>query len=183
MILRKCLLLIVMGLTVFAIACGGPQPDSQRDANSVASQKPAPMANITIKDATAVAGGKAVLEIELDSVDDIGVIVFTLNFDPAVFKYASTSLAPGVPKEAVLSLNDKQTASGKLGVLIDSTKAFEKGRKSIVTATFQIAKDAIAGDYQFTFTSNPAILSVATINAELVNAKFPPGIIHVAAAR
>lgn len=135
---------------------------------------------VKAKDMTAAPGRELKLEIELTTIEDLGAVSFTLNFDPAVFKYVSSAISPTAPKSAVLSVNDLQTSTGKLGALVDTTTAFPKGKHTIMTVVFQVMPGSAAGEYEFTFGSKPAIQSVSTIKGSLVEAGFLPGKVRVA---
>lgn len=131
----------------------------------------------------AVAGGTIKLEIEVTSTDDLGAMIFTLDFDPAVFKYVSSAISPTAPETAVLQVNDQQTAAGKLGALMRSSTAFPKGKRTLMTADFQVLPGTAAGEYKFTFSSIPARQSVSTFKAVLVDAVYVPGTIRVGKSR
>ncbi len=136
-------------------------------------------ASIKVKDTKAAAGSEVTVDLELESKEDIGAMVFTLDFDPAVFTYVSSTLSPKAPKSAVLTLNDKQTGSGKLGALMDSTVPFSQGKNTVMSVVFKISSDAPARDHQFSFSSKPAIQSVSNIKTGLVETKFIPGNVRV----
>lgn len=203
-------MLLIYVVTVLSIACGNSQePAAKNSANvanaaptapAAASPIPAPTAanvqsansspptktgavTIRAKDMKAVAGDKVTLEIELTSTEDLAVMIFTLNFDPAVFKYISSAISPTAPETAVLQVNDEQTSAGKLGALMRSTTPFAKGKSTVMTADFQVLPGAPAGEHKFTFSSKPAIQSVSTIKAVLVEAAYVPGTIRIAKAR
>lgn len=151
----------------------------------VDGQKKAPTATVKINDAEASAGRNVAIEIELESASEIGAIIFTLNWDPTAFTYVSSALTAAAPKSANLSLNTQpqHNSAGRLGVLMDTTAAFEKGKKTVMTATFEVLASAAPRDYQFTFGSTPAMMSLSTINAQLVDTKFIPGTVRVASPR
>lgn len=178
--LKKYLVSLVIAL----FATAGLPLHSQTPAGTTTAKK-ASTAQIKIKDVEAPAGRNVTLAFELESAGGIGAIVFSLNFDPAAFRYVSSTLTDEAPKTANLSLNTQpqQTSAGRLGVLMDTTAAFEKGKRTVMTATFQVLPDAAARDYQFTFGSAPAMMSVSTIDAQLVDTKFIPGTARVTAAR
>ncbi|MEQ1605121.1 MAG: cohesin domain-containing protein [Pyrinomonadaceae bacterium] len=142
-----------------------------------------PTATIRARNVKATAGREVTLEIELESKEDITVMVFSLDFDPAVFTYVSSKLSPGVPKAAVLTVNAEQTAAGKFGALIDSSTAFTIGKKAIMTVVFRVAADAPARDYQINFSSKPARQSTSNIKTQLVDTKFEPATVSVVASR
>lgn len=154
-----------------------PMPANGNAAENV------PTATIRARNATATAGREVTLELDLESKYDITVMVFSLEFDPAVFTYVSSKISPGTPKSAVLTVNAEQTATGKLGAMLDSAEAFTVGRKPIMTVTFRVAADAPARDHQIIFSSKPARQSVSTIKTQLVNTTFEPATVRVTAAR
>ena len=123
------------------------------------------------------------LQLELESNDDISVMVFSLDFDPNVFTYVSSAISPGTPQSAVLTVNAEQTDTGKFGAMLDSSTAFTHGRKPIMTAVFRVAPNATAGDYPINFSSKPARQSASTVKTQLVDIKFEPATVRVAASR
>ncbi len=151
-------------------------------ANTETPGKPKPVA-IKAKDGSTAAGREFKLEIDVTTSEELGAIIFTLDFNPSVFKYVSSAKSSAAPASAVLTVNDQQTSNGKLGVLLDTTTAFEKGKRTVMTVTFQVADGAAAGEYPFTFSSKPAIQSVSTIKADLVEAAYLPGVVRVTAGR
>jgi hypothetical protein len=157
-------------------------PVTGQPANSTSPDKPRAV-TIKAKDMTAVAGREIKLEIEVTTEEDLGAVSFTLDFDPAVFKYVSSAISRTAPKSAVLSVNDNQTSAGKLGALVDSSTAFPKGKRTVMTAVFQVVPGSAAGEYKFAFSSKPAIQSVSTIKGTLADAAFLPGTVRVAAPR
>ena len=169
-------------------ASPAPAPESAnvsvtpQSANSSPPAKPGPV-TIRAKDMKAAAGATITLEIEVTSADDLGAMMFTLDFDPAVFKYVSSVIGPKAPKEGVLQVNDKQTSAGKLGVLIYSGTGLPKGKSTIMTADFEVLPDAAAGQHKFTFSSKPTIQSVSTFKAVLVDAAFVPATVRVTKSR
>lgn len=207
--LRTSLNFLAVVVTALSIACGGSQEPAANSANAAKvvqtapaetsptstlqtadvqssnSSSPAKASAVTIKakDMTAVAGGSIKLEIEVTSTEELGAMIFTLDFDPAVFKYEGSAISPTAPKAAVLQVNDQQTSTGKLGALMVSTTPFPKGKSTVMTADFQVAPDAPAGEHKFTFSSKPAGQSVSTFKAVLVEAAYVPGIVRIAASR
>jgi len=162
-------------------ASGSPVgPVSVPPANSSSPEKPRDV-TVKVKDMKAVAGGTIKLEIEATSVEDLGAVSFTLDFDPTVFKYVSSAISPNAPKSAVLSTNDNQTSAGKFGVLIDATTALPKGK--LMTAVFKVLPGAAAGEYKFSFSSKPTIQSAAPIKGGLIDSEFLPGTVRIAASR
>ncbi len=165
---------------------------AQTVANSHVNAKPSsdpsatnqtPKASLRAKDAKAVAGQPVTIEIELESREDIGVMIFSLDFDPSIFTYVSSALSSGAPKEAVLTVNDRVTQTGKLGVLVDSTVALPKGKRTVMSVVFLVAAAAGAGNHEIAFSSTPAAQSVADSKSALIATKFIPGTVRVAASR
>jgi hypothetical protein len=169
---------LVVLLCVAALACAGAL---LRAGTLAAAQDAAPKAAVRVKDVQASAGRDVTVEIEMESAGDIAAIIFSLNWDPTAFSYVSSALAPGGPQSANLTVNSQpqQTSAGRLGVLIDSGDPFDKGRKTIMTVTFSVLPDAATRDYQFTFGSTPAMMSLSTVKAQLVDTKFTPGTARV----
>ncbi|MFT3743767.1 MAG: cohesin domain-containing protein [Pyrinomonadaceae bacterium] len=159
-------------------------PASGNSNTAAAPANPnAPTATIRARNTKATAGREVTVELELDSKEDITVMVFSLDFDPKVFTYMSSKISPGTPQSAVLSVNAEQTAEGRFGAMLDAAAAFAGSKKPIMTVVFRVAAETAAGDYQIAFGTKPARQSTSNIKTQLVDTKFEPATIRVTAAR
>ena len=141
-------------------------------------------ARISVKPIGLVSPGReTAMSFELESNGKVNVISFTVNFDPSVFKYVSSSLGSDHPETANLAVNAEQTAKGKFGILVDSAKPFEKGKKQILTAVFKVAPDARPGSYDFSFSAVPTRQGVATTDLEMLKTNYETGSIQVGSPR
>lgn len=160
-----------------------PPASGNPNEPAVPANPNAPTATIRARNAKATAGREVTVELELESKEDITVMVFSLNFDPKVFTYVSSKISPGTPESAVLTVNAEQTAEGRFGAMLDAAGAFAGAKKPIMTVVFRVAPETAAGDYQIAFGPKPARQSTSNIKTQLVDTKFEPATVRVAAAR
>lgn len=100
--------------------------------------------------------------VEIDSQGDELATSFTLNFNPAVFSNPVVVLGTGAPTGSNLGINANEVASGKLGILVDSTATYVTGTQQIIRITFNLAPNTPVGTYPITFNSSPTIQSVSS---------------------
>lgn len=157
--------------------------DSRPAFSFFQAQKPAGSeyeATIRIKPlGPVVPGREAVFAFELVAAGQVVATSFTLNFDPAAFKYVSSSLGTDRPETVNLAVNDQQTAKGKFGLLIDSRFPYSKGTKQIATIVFAVAPDAKPGDYSFFFNDTPAKQGVAAVDGKMLKTDYQAATIKI----
>lgn len=98
------------------------------------------------------------IPIEITAIGDETAVSWTLEFDPSKLSNPRVGLAPGLPDNVVLTINDGQNSSGRIGVLIDSAGPFVLigGKVTIITITFDVAPDAALGGTAIRLTSSVA---------------------------
>ncbi len=127
-----------------------------------------------------IPGREAIFAVELVSAGNVVAASFTLNFDPAAFKYVSSSLGVDRPETVNLAVNDQQTSKGKFGMLVDSRVAYEKGTRQIAKVIFAVSPEARSGDYQFFFNDNPAKQGVAAVDGQMLKTDYQTATIKIA---
>lgn len=115
------------------------------------------------------------VSIQLDSQGDEASASYTVNFDPAILSNPVVTLGAGAPAGSVVNTNTAQVASGRLGILIDGTTAYPAGTRQMVTITFNVAANAVAGTYPVTFTASPTSQSVSNPQGVLLATTFENG--------
>ncbi len=96
--------------------------------------------------------GKASIAVEIDSLGDETVALFTLNFDPSRLSNPVVTLADGMPEGITLTSNTRNAADGKVTILLDSSTPFTTSYSTrVVTVTFDIVKGAPTGETPITF--------------------------------
>lgn len=96
--------------------------------------------------------GKATVAVEMDSLGDEIVALFTLNFDPLILGHPVVTLGEGMPDGTTLTANTQMAADGRLIVLIDSPIPFMPSASlRVVTISFDVSKDAPVGSSPITF--------------------------------
>ena len=130
---------------------------------------------------TGAAGQQMTLSIELDSQGDEGGASYSLNFNPTVFGYVSSSVGiGGLSAGCSLGSVAGQTAMGRLGVLLDCTNVFATGTRQLMTVRFNVAANAPAGTYPITFGNVPTSAFVVNPNTgDLLPTTFESGNIAV----
>jgi Calx-beta domain/Cohesin domain/Carboxypeptidase regulatory-like domain len=132
---------------------------------------------ISALSASADPGSRVTVSLLLDSRGSESSAAYTLNFDPKVFTYVSSSLGDGVPAGSYLGVNS--TEEGRLRLLIDSTNSYERGSRQMATITFDVSPDAAAGEYPLGFNRSAGAGSVSSSNGDLIAANFEDGVITV----
>jgi len=117
--------------------------------------------------------------IELDSFGDESSTSFSFSFNATVFTYVSSALGPDVPAGSNLGTNINELASGRLGVLIDSTNTYVAGTRRILSITLSYGPSATIGNYPVTFGNSPTPQSISTSQGALLPALYVPGVIRI----
>jgi hypothetical protein len=102
------------------------------------------------------------IAVELDARGDEVGVSFSLLFDPASLINPVVEMGRQAPGGALLTLNTKQVSEGRLGVLIDSERAFGRSRAGrIVTITFDPVPKTGAYSTRIAFAGWPIGVSVS----------------------
>lgn len=136
---------------------------------------------MTIISTTGAQGSQVVVSIELDSQGDETSASFSLNFDPTILTNPVVALGSGVPAGTNLGVNSNQVATGRLGILVDSTStyAISPPNRQMVTVTFSIPSGAPLGATPITFVTNPTPLSVSSAMGALLPTVYQVGTVTV----
>lgn len=103
-------------------------------------------------------GRKVSITVEMDSLGDETVALFTLGFDPSILNNPVVNRADGTSEGVTLTANTSKAAEGELTVLLDSATPFTAGySKRLVTVTFDLAKNAAYGETAVTFHDMPSL--------------------------
>jgi Calx-beta domain/Cohesin domain/Carboxypeptidase regulatory-like domain len=122
-----------------------------------------------------VPGQNVVLPISLEATGIESATSFTVNFDPNVLMYVSTQIGSGVPSGSNIGLNSSQSGNGRIGVLVDSTNAFEAGTREVIKINFTIRNTAPYGTYPIEFSGTPTFQSVSSTAGVLLATKYRGG--------
>lgn len=142
---------------------------------------------------TAQAGTQFTVNIDLESGGDEVAGSFTVNFDPAKLSISNISspqanpdvtLGSGVPAGTALTVNATQAASGRVGILVDSTNAFTASppNRQVVRLRFTIAAGASAGSTPITFGNTPTPRSFSDALGNPIPMTYVDGSINIQAA-
>jgi len=136
---------------------------------------------LRIVSTTANAGSQVVVSVELESEGDEVAASFTLNFDQTILSSPVVALGSGVPAGSTLSLNTNQIASGRIGILVDSTNPFPLSppNRQMITVTFNVAANAVSGVTPITFVTSPTPLSVSNPNGVLLQTIYEVGTVTI----
>jgi hypothetical protein len=126
--------------------------------------------------ATALAGDRVSITIEMDAQGDETASSFVLGFDPMKLTNPVVTLGAGVPADTVLTSNTETSANGRVAVLLDSANTFarEAGRQ-MVTVTFDVARTAPTGPTQVELTEG----SISDANARPLASAFQAGTVDI----
>lgn len=130
---------------------------------------------------TGQAGTQVTVSIELDSQGDEVAASFSLNYDPAIFSNPVVALGSGTPQGSVVSVNTNQAASGRVGVLVDSTNPFivSPPNRQVITLTLTISPTAPTGASPITFVTSPTFPSVSSALGALLPTVYQVGTVTV----
>ncbi len=121
--------------------------------------------------------GKASISVELDSLGDEVVALFTLNFDASILSNPIVTLEEGMPEGITLTANSRRAADGRLTILLDSPNAFARGKSTpVVTVTFDVTKGAPIDDTPITFEGSG---SFADAPARSLDAIYKDGVVTI----
>jgi hypothetical protein len=95
---------------------------------------------------------------------------FTIEYDPALLAYESSTLGRNVPQGSVVSVASND--AGRLGVLIDSTSTFAKGDQQMLSIRFKAIGLVGREGYHIGFSSNVARLAVSSADGRLLRTEF-----------
>jgi len=115
--------------------------------------------------------------VEIDSLGDETVALFTLNFDPSRLSNPVVTLAEGMPEGFTLTSSTRDAGDGKVTVLLDSSTPFTTSFSTrVVTVTFDVVKGSPVGDTQITFDGSG---SFSDALARSLMANYEDGIINI----
>ncbi|MBK7803409.1 MAG: carboxypeptidase regulatory-like domain-containing protein [Chloracidobacterium sp.] len=118
-------------------------------------------------------GTKVIIGVDIEAQGDEAAIGFALNFDTAVLSSPSLiELGPDA-SGAVLTVNDSQAASGKLGIAIDKAPGspFAAGTRRVLYVAFEVAP-VHPDTTNISFVSDPVITEVVDGTATPLSTVF-----------
>ena len=125
---------------------------------------------------TAKRGERVYIPVELITDSKVGAVAFTVEFDPA------TLLEPRItaPSGINVSLNTRDTGTGKIGVLGDSDKALASVTdRKVVMLEFTVARKAESGNSRVSFGGDVVAKSVSSTKAEDLRANWIDGYVAI----
>lgn len=139
-------------------------PSAKKDLGSTRNVRPVRMVRVA---------NKLYLAIEMDAQGDEAGVGFTMHFDPQVLSAPSNITAGNGAENAVITVNDSEVASGKLGLLLDNlpSQPVAAGTRRLITMEFDIAPPGPAAT-TISFSSDLVAEEVANGDAEAVPAEF-----------
>lgn len=107
-------------------------------------------------------GAQVTVSVEIDSLGDEVVSLFSLGFDSSMLSNPVVTPGDGVTAGTTLTTNTQMAKDGRITILIDSSSAFLWGTSArIVNITFDVAKDAPLGETPITFDDSGSISDAA----------------------
>jgi len=124
-----------------------------------------------------VQNGKATVAVEMDSIGDATVALFSLNFDPAVLRNPVVDIGDPRLESVRLTANTLKASEGSVTVLLDSpTPMMAAASLRLVTVTFDVAKGASIGETPITFNDSG---SLSDAEAKSLDALYRDGVITI----
>jgi len=121
--------------------------------------------------------GKAAVTVEIDSLGDETVALFTLNFDSSKLSNPAVSLGEEMPEGITLTSNTRNASDGYVTVLLDSATLFNRGFSTrVVTVTFDVVKGAAPGEAAITFDGSGSLSDAQAVS---LNAVYHDGIVMI----
>ncbi|MFZ1701512.1 MAG: hypothetical protein WBO10_04225 [Pyrinomonadaceae bacterium] len=119
--------------------------------------------------------GKTVtVPIEMRPFGDEAAVSFTIEYDASTLSNTRLALADGAPANSILTVNDSQR--GRIGILLDSTNAFEASAmpRPFVTVTFDLAHADI-GKIPISLTGSLASRGVSDSAGRILTTRYANG--------
>ncbi|MFN2502376.1 MAG: carboxypeptidase regulatory-like domain-containing protein, partial [Pyrinomonadaceae bacterium] len=135
---------------------------------------------VRVVSATAGAGHKVSVFIEMDAQGDETAASFTLNFDPMKLTNPVVSLGADAAG-ANLTANTTRASEGRVMMLVDSAVTTAASMR-LITVTFDVATDAVTGKTAITFGSDPTPASISSAEAKRLDARYEDGHIMISGA-
>ncbi len=167
-------------IAFFAVAVAGfLSPISSE--RTLAQESPLGGRAITVVSTTAEPGSTVNVSVVLDAQGDEVSTSFSIVFDSAVLSNPVVTLGSGVPMGTNLSVNLMQAASGRIGVLVDSTSPYliSPPDREIIKIAFNVAASAPAGPTAITFSNTPTPLSTSSAIGALLPTAYEVGIVTI----
>lgn len=178
--------ILLIGLVAVVVAAiSGPAPTKAQKAES-----PSAVHTVSIVGGSGLPGTQVTISVELESGGDEVAGGFSLNFDQAKLSISSNStpvanpditLGTGVPPGMALTVNATKAASGRVGVLFDSSSSFTASppNRQVVNFRFTILGGAPAGPVEITFGNVPAPRSFSDGFGNDIPMTYVPGSITI----
>ena len=181
--------MFLIGLVALAVvAFSGPGRVSAQQ-----SETPSAVHDVIIVSTSGAAGTQVFVDIELVSGGDEVAGGFSVNFDQTKMSISGISspgtnpdvtLGSGVPAGTGLTVNAQQVASGRIGVLFDSSNSFiiSPPNRQIIRLRFTILAGAAGGPSNLTFGGVPSPQSFSNGLAETIPMQWINGTLTIQAA-
>lgn len=130
-----------------------------------------------------LAGYSVSVPVQLNSAGNESSLAFSLTFDPAQLEYVSTSGGTGAAA-ATLIVNDRNTAAGRLGVVVSRApgSSFAAGPAQVAAVNFR-ARATASGTTSILFSDSPAARAVVDARAAPLTASFTGGTVTIGTAK
>lgn len=167
-------------IVLLALASAGILlPASTQRAN--AQERPLGGRAMSVVSTTADPGSTVNVSVVLDAQGDEVSTSFSIVFDTAVLSNPVVTLGTGVPAGSNLGVNLAQAASGRIGVLVDSTTPYliSPPDREVIKIAFNVAANAPAGPTAITFSNTPTPLSTSSAIGALLPTAYEVGIVTI----
>lgn len=150
---------------------------------AVLTVQPPPVV-VRLADVAAVAGGEAVVPVQLEARGQENAVAASVTFDSALLALAGVALDPAMPAGSSLIVNSNSAAVGRLGfaVALPANTTFPAGLQNLVQVRFAVAPVLNPVSIPVGFGDQPTTRQVADALAGALPAVFVPGTVTVAAS-
>ena len=124
-------------------------------------------------------GQNVIVQVVLDSLGNEASLSFSLAYNPTRLTNPVVSLGSGVPAGSNLGTNLSQAAQGQIGVLIDTTNAYQAGTQQVATVRFTVPVGTPIGLSPVTFSSSPTNQSISSTTGQLLSATYQNGNVQI----
>ena len=158
-------------------------PTATPTATPAVTPTPAIFRVVRVVSAIGSPGGPVIVPIEIDSLGNEAAIQFSISWDPAILSNPVVGLGSGAPAGSALTTNPNQVASGRLGILVDSSNTFTLSppARQVVTVTFAVAAGAPFGPTAITFGDQPSGRGISDAFGNTLTATYANGAVTIAA--
>ncbi|MHB0936827.1 MAG: Ig-like domain-containing protein [Armatimonadota bacterium] len=142
-----------------------------------------PTRSVSLSKASLTRGKTGNVSVVLDALGGESAVGFGVRFDPARLQFVSAKVC-GNAIDSALNMNSAQATSGYVGIALMKPlpQTFRKGKQTIITLTFSVPRTATVGNTVLSFSDQPVLREVATIQGQPVETVFYDSVMRISGA-